>query len=208
MKKRIVRMLGLVAVGCILVSCATVSVESWTEPASEGRKINKVAVIGIMKSEEVRRRYEAAFVGRLSEAGVFGLAGYTVLPQEQKLTQQELDAALNKFGVDSVIVTRVLGQHEEIYETPGMYPDYYGNLYGFYDWNLDYMGSPGYVETYVETQLESNLYDVKSGKLVWTGRSRITDKSSDEHNIAGEVAAIIEDLRKHGMIPPLSENGL
>jgi hypothetical protein len=107
--------------------------------------------------------------------------------------------------LDSIIVTRALGERQEArYDSTVVAPSYYRGYYRFYDTSYDYVNSPGYVDTYIETQLESNLYDVKSGKLVWTGKSQITDQSSDEHNIKGVVVAVIKDLQKKGIIytPP------
>ena len=204
MKKKLLGTVSVLAGVCILASCASVKVQSWTEPAFEGRQLSKVAVMGVTQSDSIRRRYEDTFAQGLIEAGLEAVASYTVLPQTKKLTKAAVQAALAKTGADSVIVTRVLSEHDEVrYDASDVYPGYYGSYYGFYDWSYNYMASPGYVETYVETALESNLYDVKSGKLVWTGRSKITDEYSDKQNIHGIVRATIKNLRKQGMIPPV-----
>jgi hypothetical protein len=205
MNKSIGGTAGLIASVCILASCTSVKLQSWTDPAYEGQKIHKVAVIGVTNSDSTRRRYEDALAGGLVEAGLEAVASYTILPHAEKLNRTELAFELSKIGVDSVIVTRSLGEREGVrYEIPTVTPDYFEGYYEFYDWSFDYVDEPGYVETYIETQLESNLYDVKSEKLIWSGRSRITDESSEMYNIKGEVAAIIKDLIKQGMIasPP------
>jgi hypothetical protein len=205
MNKGIGGTVGVIAGVCILTSCSSFKVQSWTDPAFEGRRIHKVAVIGVAKSDSTRRRYEDALAGGLIEAGLEAVASYTLLPQAEKLNRTEVAAELSKIGADSVIVTRSLGKREGVRrELPTATPDYFVGYYEFYDSSFDYVEGPRYVEPYVETQLESNLYDVKSGKLVWSGRSRITDESSETYNIKGEVAAIIKDLIKQGMIasPP------
>ena len=208
MKKSIFETVSVVACICILASCASVHVESWTDPSFEGKQIHKVAVLGVAKSENIRRRFEDAFAEGLAQSGLQAVASYTFLPkvpQGKKLSREEVAAALNKRGLDSIIVTRALGERQEVrYDSTDVDPPYYRGYYRFYDLSHDYVNSPGYVDTYIETQLESNLYDVKSGKLVWTGKSQITDQSSDEHNIKSVVVAVIKDLQKKGIIytPP------
>jgi len=49
--------------------------------------------------------------------------------------------------------------------------------------------------------LETTLYDIASGKLVWAGTKTITDDRSDKKNMTRVIEAVIADLQKHGLIP-------
>ena len=52
----------------------------------------------------------------------------------------------------------------------------------------------------MEFELETNLYDVKSKKLVWTGRKIIYDDRSDLTNLKNVIKAIIKDLGKKDLL--------
>ena len=74
---------------------------------------------------------------------------------------------------------------------------------GFYDsWGRDrYMGTPGYVITDTIATIQTNIYDVTSGKLIWTGNSE-TFNPEDVRTVVRDIAkAIGAELRKEGLLP-------
>jgi hypothetical protein len=52
----------------------------------------------------------------------------------------------------------------------------------------------------MEFDLESNLYEVNSEKLIWTGRKTVYDDASALENIKTVIQSVVADLRKQGML--------
>ena len=52
----------------------------------------------------------------------------------------------------------------------------------------------------MEFDLETNLYEVDSEKLIWTGKKTVYDDYSDLENIETVIKGVVKDLRKQGMI--------
>ena len=189
------------ALALLTAACATVKMDSWMDPAFKDRPMGKTMVMGVTDSEGLRGQYEDLFVSALEQAGADAVASRTEFPSETKLTKQQLRAELEEAGVDSLLVTRVIDEKEKMqYHAPVVYPDPYYSYFGYYSYSFDYVRSPGYVTTYIEIHLETNLYDVETGKLVWSGRKEITDERSDKTNMKKVIEATIRDLQKNGLL--------
>lgn len=170
-------------------------------PGYINRPPGKVLVVGVAQSDDLRRQYEDHFVERLAAAGVEGVTSYATIPQPERISEEDIDKAVSELGADSVIVTRVISEVDRAQYTPGMsMPTAYYDYYDYYDSAYDYAHTPGYVQNYIEYRLETNLYDVETGDLVWSGRKMITDQQSTERTIKSVISATIGDLRKKGLL--------
>ena len=201
MKPKPIAALSLVAGLSLLTACNMVKVHSWTDPEFMGRPLGKTMVLSIGESDSRNRQYEALFVERLAEAGTEAASLQAVLQHTRKLTEAELVALLEENNCDSIIVTRPISETERQQVVDTDYrPHYYGDYWRFYNhaWASSY--STVYIQTFVEWELESNLYDVKSRKLVWTGRKVVYDDRTEKSNMKAIIRAVIKDLRKQGMV--------
>ncbi len=186
---------------CLLSGCTTVKVESWTDPALKPRKIGKTMVLGVANSESVSRQYETLFVDQLAEVGVEAHSLHALLQSTDPVSEEVLTAVLKDNNYDSILVTHKLSETDRQQVVPtGYVPSYYGNYYGYYShaYSLNY--NTAYVQSFMEFELETNLYDVKTKKLVWTGRCVVYDDRSDQTNMKGIVEGVIKDLKKNGLL--------
>jgi len=185
----------------LLCSCTTVKVQSWTNPEFEGRKIGKTIVLGVAESDSLSRQYEGLFVERLLQLGVEAGSLHANTQITDKIDKAALEALLTANKVDSIIVTRVLSETErnQVVAT-GYYAMPYNNYWGYYDYGYSLSMNTADVASFMEYALETNLYDVKSKKLVWSGRKVVYDDRSDLSNMKGIIKGVIKDLRKQGMI--------
>jgi hypothetical protein len=195
---------GIIIAGAalgLLAACNTVKVHSWTDPQFEGRPIGKTMVLGVAESDSLSRQYEGLFVQRLTELGVPSESLHANIQKTDKITEEALVAALKEHSYDSILVTRLLSETErqQVVNT-GYYPSHYGNYYGYYSHAYALTYNTAYIQSFMEFELETNLYDVETQKLVWTGRKIIYDDRSDLTNMKGIVKGVVKDLRKQGMI--------
>ena len=73
-----------------------------------------------------------------------------------------------------------------------------GNLLSRYNYNYD----RGYSSTNTALRLGTNLYDVKTGKLIWSGESKTWSKDSGKQIINDVVKALINTLYENELIAP------
>ena len=187
---------------CLLASCNTVKVHSWMDPQFEGRTIGKTMVLGVAESDSLSRQYEALFVERLAELGVEAKSLHALVQKTDPVSEEALVAALQEHGYDSILVTRQLSETErQQVVTTGHYPSHYGGgYYGYYSHAYTLSYNTATVQSFMEFELETNLYDVKTEKLVWTGRKIVYDDRTDLTNMKGIIKGVIKDLSKKGLL--------
>jgi hypothetical protein len=108
-----------------------------------------------------------------------------------------------------VIVTRLVDQetvqeyYPPSYTTVAAPSAYYGGWYGYYSLGYTYMSSPGYVAENKVFRLETNLYDVKESKLLWSGLTETTvaQGESPQGEIQPVIDALLADMQKKGILP-------
>ncbi|MEE9368872.1 MAG: hypothetical protein V3V05_08405 [Pontiella sp.] len=198
------RIFGLIVTGsalCLLSACNTVRIQSWSDPQFDGRSIGKTIVLGVAESDSLSRQYEDLFVSRLLELGVEAGSLHANTQITHKIGKDALDALLKSNNVDTIIVTRTRSETERNQVvTTGYYATPYNNYWGYYDYGYSLSYNTAHVASFMEFELETNVYDVETEKLVWTGRKVVYDDRSDLTNMKGIIKGVIKDLSKKGMI--------
>ena len=184
------RFASLAFVALVLVACASTPklTASWRDPQFSGPPPAKLMVLGISRSDVHRRVFEDGFANALRSAGVGSIAAYTELPEQGVIPDERIQAAVKKSGADAVLTARVIRVDRQVDIRPGMAPMPYGPYgRGFYGWygSAWSMSQPDIVQYDVVT-IESTLWDMRSGKIVWSGTSETTQ--------ASDVAKLTEGL--------------
>jgi hypothetical protein len=202
-----IKALPLVVV-LLLVSCATTSTRltmTWKEDQREIKPVTNVMVMGISESESTRRIFEERFAKALAGAGIRADAGYTLFPSEEKLSKEAILSGLEGKGIDAVLVTHLLAKDKkekfvppQTYRAPRPMASSY---YRHYSAAYDYVHKPGYYSTRTIVLLETNMYEAKSGALLWSAQSETFDPRSVEREIDALIRLIIEQLKEDQLIP-------
>jgi hypothetical protein len=197
---------GIVA----LASCAPATrlTSSWTDPTQTGHHYQKVAVVGVTPRTTIRRQYESVFAADLQKRGIAAVTSFSVLGEGQ--VDSTAAGAFMQNGVDGVIVTRLVDQetyntyYPPTYSTAYVPSSYYGGWYGYYNMGYTYETSPGYTVENKVFRLESNLYNLTSGKLAWSGLTETTLMSGDapEREIQPVVDELIANMVKSKVLTP------
>jgi hypothetical protein len=154
-------------------------------------------VLGVGKTAAISRLYESLFVQELTELGISTDSMHLHINRDKLVTEDEIVKILTENNFDSIIVTRLISATEH-FQTVSVdqYPDYYWHYYGFYNYAYNYAE----IEEYTEYELETNLYDVKTRKLVWLTRKQVTSNHSEEGNMKNIIKAAIKNLQRENMI--------
>jgi hypothetical protein len=191
----------------LLISCATTKLTHvWTDEAYHGAPFSHVLVVGVSDEERVRRSFEDEFVKRLKEIGIEGVASAAAIPSDQKLEKKAIVSAVERFGVDAVLVTHLLGvDKKETYHRESTHyrpsPYHYGGYYGYYGNVYSYAHSPGYYTTHVTVRLETNLYEAETEDLIWSGKSETLDPKSKPEMIDSVINVVVKNLQKDKLLP-------
>ena len=124
------------------------------------------------------------------------VASYTVVPDWEGGSLDRIRDTLQKAGIDVVAAMRLAGVDKEQTWVPGNYASFGG--YWGYAYPMAY--DPGYVRTDTIVRVETTLYSVADGKLLYAARSRTFDHSSTTETVKEIVAAIAADLKKKGVV--------
>jgi len=116
-----------------------------------------------------------------------------------RLKKETIINAFNQFENDAVIITHLIHKEEKEAYTRGGHG--HSGYYGFYHSRYNYARDPGYSSTSKTVRLETNLYDVKTEKLIWSGQSKTLSKDSKDQIINDVIRVVINDLQKNNLLP-------
>jgi hypothetical protein len=176
-----------------LVACSTVSVSNqWKDPSWAGPPASNVLVLGITKSDTMRRIFEDTFSAQLQGAGVKATASYTQIPEGN--ASAKLSDVIKSSGADALLATSVQRVEQRTNVTPS------GPAYGgFYGWYGAAWASTPNVTQYDVVTLETTVWDAKTQKVIWT----VTTEGVG----SGNIPKAVQDLAST-LIPKLKSDGI
>ncbi len=186
---------------------STQIVKSWTDPslnAGTVKAYNKVLVIAQLKDDSSRRIAEDKIVAS-SPKGNF-VASYSYLKSSQQ-DQNLVVADLLKDGIEGIVLMRLTDiekstdyvQGTSYYGGWGYGHGYYGG-YGGYGYGGSMYSTPGYYEENKTYFVETNIYDVKSNKLLWSGTTSTLNPTKINEALDEIIMAVKTELTNKGLI--------
>ncbi len=200
--------LGILCLGAGLVfGCATAQIESaWRDPATtpQSLEFKKVVVVAMARDGVLRRKAEDELVLVLQKGPKAQAGEMTVTPSYLVLDENELAGAaharekMKSEGFDGAVLVSFVSSQEQITVSTPAYPaggmwGYYGRPGAFYD--------PVTVQSDTIVRIQTDIYSVEQGKLLWSGVSRSMNPSNVEKLVAGVADAVAGELRKEGLLP-------
>lgn len=206
MRRNYVRWEFCVALTVVMfIACAGSGTElhkKRSDKTYSGKPVSDILVIFIADEEKTRRHFEQKFVSRLKAAGVEAVSSAEAIPMPSnlKLEKEAILKAVEQYGNDAVMITHLAGLEDKEIRTRsdprdlGYYP-YYGLIHS-------YVYDPGYSAMQTTVRLETNVYDVKTEKLIWSGQTRTWNKDSESEIINDVIKIVVEDLQKSKLLAP------
>ena len=190
-----------------MTGCASTElVSQWTDTGYTGPTFQNILVVGMTDKPAERRLFEEEFVRKLQERpGVTAIPSARLIPAENELKREQIEAAISGSDIDAVLVTRLLKVDKQTRYVPGS-PNYYpGGYYsGFYDYyytSYDMVRTPGYITEDTIVSLETNLYQAATSTLVWSASSQTFNPGSVPELTDDLAGVVIKDLTKAGLLP-------
>jgi len=187
----------------------TTKISSWTAPGVTHIHFNKVFIVALARVDLNRRIVEYRIQSQMTK--VPSVVSNEVIPGAlTKSDKERVMKAIADSGCDGLVVLRLTSQRSEVSRSSNVgmpmeymvYSDYYSSVY---DVGAYYMAAESSVNEDKVYLVESNIYDVKSKKLLWSGVTESTKDNIERQNVGAvaiEVAQKIKAmLQDEKMIP-------
>jgi hypothetical protein len=186
-------------------ACSSTSVKSsWVAPDVSKIRFKKVVVVMATPDSGGRRIIEDAVKARIT--GAECISSYTLLSTLDDLRDiDKVSAALKAAAADGVIVLRPISVSTEVNVIPGaVYPLPYQTFRGYYQpaYGLSamYYQEPDQITTDHIVRMETSIYEVAGGRLIWSAATT-TNNPEDIHKFIADLSsAIIKELVQQKLI--------
>jgi len=194
-----------------LTACTSTTLTSvWRDPAYASY-IESIMVVAVTEKTRDRLIFESEFVEEFKKVGVTAVASADVTSTEEEIDENDILAEARQQGVTTILVTHLIGVDEKsVYHPPKTYAaprpayvsprPYSGRFHTYYPRVYDYVHEPGYYTQHKSVNLESNLYETGTEKLIWSVTSETLDPQSVNKVIESLSTVVIKNLRKNKLL--------
>ena len=208
--KRPIALAAACLLGLTLAACSSTKiVESHVDKSLFGRDLEGVLVVAVTKGDSARRDFEAAFAKAINSRGARAVASFELVPYK-KPSPEMLIAAAKKAGLDTILVTRYLGEkRDEVFHpgriyygiAPGYGGSYTGGFGGYYGYAYEIAREQPVWTANVTHTLVSDLYIRETQAHVWQAVSETVESSGDTKMRNDAIRALTGDLKVQGLLP-------
>lgn len=194
----------------LLPACSnnTTITHSMVNPELKGLDLHGVMVVAVTRQPSPRKQFEDAFTQALRRQGVEAVASHTLV-SKHKPSAEELVAAAEHANLDTVLVTRYIGEKtEEVYHpgtvyygvTPAYGAGYHGSFGGYYAHAYEVAYEQPVWTANVTHSLISDLYITKTQGHLWQAVSDTIQSGNTGQVRDDAINALIGNLKKQGLI--------
>ncbi len=177
----------LIVCAFLFASCASTTItDTWKDKAYQGKAQN-IVVIMLARTQHLRNMFEGRFVAELVARGKNATQSHKIVTFEQLTDKELVKSKIKSSGADTVLISRLVDSKTiETYERGHIHadpihavPSYYYGWGTYYEIvSVDY----GYTGDIQVAYIETNLYDIKTEKLIWSAHSK-TERSAGEQQL-------------------------
>jgi len=176
----------------LFVSCATTTVTDVWKAKDHHGKAQKIVVLMVAKSPDMRNLFENRFVAELEARGNKAIQSYKIITMEQLPDVELVKSKIKSTGADTVLVSRLIDIKTIEGYVPGQrYIDFMPSYY--YGWGSYYTvisADYGYTANIQVSHIETNLYNMETEKLIWSAHSK-TERTEGEQQLINTFIKII-----------------
>ncbi|HEU0111489.1 MAG TPA: hypothetical protein VFQ73_11465 [Flavisolibacter sp.] len=208
MKKSI--WLSALVLAILLSGCATTSIIStWKAPDAAPSYYKKIVVVGIISEADrtIRENMEFHLAEDLQAVGYHALSAYQQYGPKafEGMDEKQVTDKLAADSVEAVLTVVLLDKQKERYYVPGRvvyspYTIYQNRFWGYYRSIYNRIETPGYYEERTKYFWESNFFDLKNHRLIYSVQTQSFD-SELTNSLAHEYGQnIVKSLNGQGLL--------
>ena len=194
----------------IFSSCSEIRItHSWKSVETPPVKFGKILIVGLLKNSdrELQVQMENHLQGDLEELGYTAVTSIREYGPKsfENMKEEEVMKKIENDGIDAILSVVLLDRQRERYYVPGrvFYSPYYmryNHFWGYYGVMYDRIYSPGYYQSTTKYFWESNLYDLKTKKLLYSVQTESFDSDAASRLAHQYGKKIISDLEMQGVL--------
>jgi hypothetical protein len=197
--------LGFFASGC----SSSYITSAWKDPFLQPKKYTKMVVLALMSDQNggIRQKMEQHIAGDLAGYGYTAVCSCEEFSAEafKGLSEEQSLARLKNSGVDAVLTVVLLDKRKETHYIsneahPGNGRPEMNTFYTYYRDKNAVTGGSGYYVTNTRYFWESKLYDLETGKAIYSAQSSSFDPKNSEAMGHEYGKMIVKDLFAKGVI--------
>jgi hypothetical protein len=184
---------------------ATRLAATWRDPAAGPIHFRQPIAVFVSKDAVFRRTMEDKIASHFANA----VPSYRVLSEVDMTNGAKVLHQLDAAGYDGAIIMDVVNVSNVVTYTPGTYwygPPYY-SFAGYWGTAWGYPYDPGYISTNVVVSIETQIYNLRTDKLIWAARSETTDPKSVGKLGDSVLRHVMQELQKEGLVALLLCSG-
>jgi hypothetical protein len=184
---------------------ATRLAATWRDPSAGPIHFRQPIAVFVSKDNVFRRTMEDKMASHFANA----VPSYRVLSDKDLGDGTKVLHMLDESGYDGAIIMDVVNVSNVVSYTPGTYwygPPYY-SFAGYWGTAWGYPYDPGYISTNVVVSIETQIYNLRTDKLIWAARSETTDPKSVGKLGDSVLKHVMQELRKEGLVALLLCSG-
>jgi hypothetical protein len=169
----------------LVFACAgpsTTIEQSWTAPQFSPPR--RLVVVYISHDGSVRRTVEDEMVAKLARNGISAAPSYSVVTNDVLQDPTRSKAMMRSAGFDGVIAIRLLSKDSD---NASSFGDYWTSAWSAYD------------SAFV-VRLETSLYSLETGELLWSAMSRTLDPDNNKTVINEVTSVVSQQLHKSRVV--------
>ncbi len=201
--RKLSTMVALLLATLVLAGCQTTALQSaWYDPTFTGGPMARITVVAAGLNPANRRLAEDIFSQRLRALRVHAAPGWAVVSDEARNAPEPFTEALRASGAEGVLVIRVLGVDTRT-EVNTMMVTTTTPVWG--GWGSTSVWATTtvpvtQVSQYNLVMVETSLYEVSTGRLVWSGITQTLNPSDFQRDVGGFADVIIGQLAARGLL--------
>jgi hypothetical protein len=209
--KKLLIIIAIAALPLLFTACSsgTRITSSWKSPdaPSSAAAYRKVMVVALLsdKDRSLQQAMETELMNELTAKGIAAASAYQTYGPRSFNNENQAKRQLRNSGADAIMTIVLLDKTKEKNYVPGNvtyqpWGPYYSRFWGYYRYSYDRIYTPGYYTTNTSYFWESNLYELRNNKLVYSVQTESFDPSSAESLSKEYSRKIVENMMKQGVL--------
>jgi hypothetical protein len=175
---------------------------SWKAPEAAGVSFagRKVAALVISSDESLRISGEEQLVRELTARGIQGVATYKFIPRDETTSAERARPWFERAAIEGVVALRPVSAETDVTHAPDVWTTTsYSTLWGYYGYGWTGVYNPGGTRVDTKLVVETLIYRLPVGTLLWAGVSTTTNPKEAQTFIKQLVGAAVKEMRKQGL---------
>ena len=195
-------MLSIVVAAC---STGYTSIRKTYEDDEYAREVyGNLLVIAVAADYNSRARFETALAGALRSTTTDATEYFEIADGDTEITRDKILAAIETYGYDGVVVTRIGGRESELSvksgSTEAKVSRREGNAVDFFRYDYEILNEPHQVNMEMTVDLITDFFDAGDAKLIWTGESTVSDKQNINYRLEETAQMIASRMDNDGLV--------